>query len=1029
MSTIGTSQKSGNLPDDGHRSISFRSSPLKFLWLLFLLLSTTAYAQKTVSGKVTDAADGSGLPGVSVSVKGTTTGTTTDASGSYSLSIPGDNTTLVFSFVGYITQEIAVGNRSSVTVSLAADVQSLQEVVVIGYGEQRKQDVTGGLVALTPKDYNKGVIASPEQLLQGRAAGVQITPASGEPGAAVNIRIRGTTSIRGGNNPLYVVDGVPLDGGNTADGNNDYGQGSQSARNPLTFLNPADIESITVLKDASAAAIYGARGANGVVIITTRKGKAGQPSLNFSATGSTSTPLKRYDLLNASEFLAGLSAAGGDAEDPTINRGNNTNWQDQIFRTAISQNYSLDFSGGSDNTSYFFSLGYSDQQGIIKNSGLNRLSARVNATHRLFNDKVILALNLTTSGVKDKYPPNGDNAGAQGNLIGAALQTNPTYPVKNADGSYFTPGGDFRNAAAMVNLIDDNGNTNRTLANFSATWKILKGLTYKLNLGLDNSTAVRRTAIPLGVPGFTGTVSAGGNNTGLNVANGFASIQNRFRNNLLLEHTLTYTGKVGIGTLEALGGFAYQRFENRGNFLLAANFLPDVLKSGIPLYDVMGGVNNSGTNKSYYGGGDRMRNELQSVFGRLNYNINDKYIITATLRVDGSSRFGPNHKYGYFPSLAGAWRISQEKFMSEGIFSDLKLRLNWGLTGNQEYPGNTSRVIYNFDPNNGNPNAQNNPNPNIKWEQTQQYGAGLDFGFMDGRLNGTFDYFKKGTKDLIFQYTLGQPAATTFVWVNLPGNLNNEGFELALNYDVLRDSKLKWQVSYNMTHVTTKVTGIGTIINTGAISGQGLSGAYSQQIRDGYPIGAFFLRQFAGYTTQNDTSSAGLGIYPNKEQLSYAGNAIPKFNFGLNNSFTYGKLDLSIFFTASTGFYIYNNTANAYFIKGNLRNGRNVTKDAANSPESADNFAEASTRFLEKGNFLRLSNLSVGYNFTLPSGGYAKSLRVYATGQNLLLFTKYSGIDPEVNTNKAIDGVPSIGIDYTSYPSARTFTVGLNVGF
>jgi iron complex outermembrane receptor protein len=992
-----------------------------------ILSFSNAWAQTTVSGRVTAATDNSPIPGIAVTVKGTTTGTATDPDGRYTLNNLPDNATLVFSFIGFTTQEVPVGNRTTIDVQMAEDVKTLSEVVVIGYGEQRKQDATGGVVALGPKDYNKGVIASPEQLLQGRAAGVQITPASGEPGAAVNIRIRGTTSIRGGNNPLYVVDGVPLDGGSTADGNSDYGQGTQSPRNPLTFLNPADIENITVLKDASAAAIYGARGSNGVVLITTRKGKSGQQSLNFSSSVSSSSVLKRYDLLNASEFLTALRVAGGNPDDPAINRGNNTDWQNEIFRTGITQNYSLDFGGGNDNTKYFFSLGYSDQQGIIKQAGLKRLSGRVNASHELFNDKVILELNLTTSGVVDRYVPIGDNAGARGSLLGVALQTNPTYPVRNPNGSYFTAGGDFRNATSMLNEIDDNGNTNRTLARLSATWKIVSGLSYKINFAVDNASSVRRTAIQPGLPGFTDNVNLGvapnTTNTGLNPANGFAGIQNRFSNNFLLEHTLNYVGKVGIGTLEGLLGFAYQKFENRGNAQYAGNFLPDVINAGIPLYDAMLGVNNSGTTKSYFGSSSRAQNELQSYFGRLNYNINDRYILTATVRVDGSSRFGPNNKYGTFPSLAAAWRLSEEDFLKDGPFSDLKLRLNWGLTGNQEYPGNTSKVIYILDPVNGAANAQNNPNPNIKWEQTQQYGAGLDFGLLEGRLSGTIDYFKKGTKDLIFQNIYAQPAAANFRWVNLPGNVNNEGAELSLNYNVLQDKKLTWNVAYNMTYVTTKVEGINTVINTGAVNGQGLSNAYAQQIRDNYPVGAFFLRQFAGYDEN------GLGVYPNGEQLTYAGNAIPKFNFGLNNSFTYGNWDLSLFFNAASGFYVYNNTDNALFSKGSLRIGRNITRESAASEESGGNFAEVSTRFLEKGDFIRLSNAALGYTFKLPSSSAVKSLRLFATGQNLLLFTQYSGIDPEVNTNKAIDGVPSIGIDYTSFPSARTFTIGINAGF
>ncbi|MDJ1473203.1 SusC/RagA family TonB-linked outer membrane protein [Xanthocytophaga flava] len=1024
MSTIGTSQKSGNLPDDGHRSISFRSSPLKFLWLLILLLSTTAYAQKTVSGKVTDAADGSGLPGVSVSVKGTTTGTTTDASGSYSLSIPSDNTTLVFSFVGYITQEIAVGNRSSVTVSLAADVQSLQEVVVIGYGEQRKQDATGAVLAIGPKDFNKGVIASPEQLLQGRAAGIQITPASGEPGGGINIRIRGTTSVRSGNGPLFVVDGVPLDGGNVSEGGRDFGAGTQPSRNPLNFLNPDDIESMSVLKDASAAAIYGSRGANGVVIITTKKGKAGQESLSFSANASVASALRRYDLLSASEYLPALERAGGNPSGGGVNGGASTNWQDQIFRTSISQNYNLGYSGGNENSRYRLSLGYSDQQGVIKKAGLNKLTGRINASHDLFKDKVVVDLQLTTSGVKDIYVPNG-GAGAQGNLIAAALQANPTYPIFDNQGRYYTPNGynpqtgtpsgDYRNPVAMLNLIDDYSNTYRTLGNISATWKIIKGLSYKINFGIDNSTSERRTSIFRNIPGFNDIP----NNSGR------ATIQNRGRRSQLIEHTLSYNNKVGFGTLDAVAGFAYQKFENIGSFVQAQLFLPDADQL-FPYANNINGVNNNGSNKAYFAGSDRNQSELQSVFGRVNYSILDKYLLTATLRVDGSSKFGKNNKYGYFPSFAAGWKIAQESFMPEGLFDELKLRANWGITGNQEFPANITVGRYQFDQTIPSVSRDITPNANLRWEQTTAWGVGVDYALMNGRLSGTIEYFNKNTTDLLFEGFYAAPAPARSRWRNLPSNVINSGLEFSVAYDIFQsgESKFGWNLAYNMTFLKNDVQNFNGFYKTGNIRGSGLSGVNAQRIQNGYPLYAFFLPTFIGY---ND---AGLGQYTSTElNNEYVGSPFPKFTFGVTNNFTYGKWNLSLFVNGSTGFYVYNNTANALFTKGRLKNGFNVTKDAANSAESGINAPFPSTRFLEKGDFVRLSNLTLGYNIPLPQGGYAKSLRVSLTGQNLLLFTKYSGVDPEINADASIDGIPSLNIDYTNFPSPRIVTLGVNVEF
>jgi TonB-dependent starch-binding outer membrane protein SusC len=994
------------------------------LLLAVILSFTDVRAQNSVSGRVTAATDNSPLPGIAVTVKGTTTGTATDVDGRYTLNNVPDNATLAFSFIGFTTQEIAVGNRTTIDVQMAEDVKTLSEVVVVGYGTQQKKDATGAVIALSPKDFNKGVIASPEQLLQGRAAGVQVTPASGEPGSGVNIRIRGTTSVRSGNGPLFVVDGVPLDGGNVSEGGREFGAGTQPARNPLNFLNPDDIENISVLKDASAAAIYGSRGANGVVLITTKKGKAGQQNLNFSASTSVSSPLKTYDLLSASEFLPGVQRAGGNPAAGGVNGGASTDWQDQIFRTSVSQNYNLGYGGGNDDTRYFLSLGYSDQQGIIKKAGLKRLTGRINASHDLFKDKVVLDLQLTTSGVNDIYVPNG-GAGAQGNLIASALQSNPTYPVFDAQGRYFTPGGyntetgtpggDYRNPVALLDLIDDNSDTYRTLANVGITWRIIGGLSYKVNAGIDNSNSERRTSIFRNIPGFNDIP----NNAGR------ATIQNRSRRSQLLEHTLNYKGQVGPGSLDAVVGYAYQKFENKGNFVQAQLFQPDADQL-FPYANNINGVNNSGSNKAYFAGSDRNQSELQSYFGRVNYSLSDKYLLTATLRVDGSSKFGRNNKYGYFPSFGAAWRLSQESFIPQGIFDDLKLRASWGITGNQEFPPNITVERYQFDQNNNGNSRDITPNANLRWEQTAQWGIGLDYAFLGGRLSGTIDYFNKNTTDLLFEAFYAAPAPARSRWINLPSNVINSGLEFTVAYDVLQgdDNKLGWNVAYNMTFLNNDVQNFSGFYRTGSVRGSGLSGVNAQRIQNGYPLYAFFLPTFTGY------DESGLGQYTDPNLANeFVGSPFPKFTFGLTNSFTYGRWNLSMFVNGSTGFYVYNNTANALFSQGRLKNAFNVTRDVASSAEAGTNAPFPSTRFLEKGDFVRLSNLTLGYDFKLPSGSFAKSLRVSVTGQNVLLFTGYTGVDPEINTDASIDGIPSLNMDYTNFPSPRVFTLGLNVGF
>ncbi len=996
--------------------------------LLCALLSTqTVFAQgTTISGKVTDGT-GAGLPGVTVQIKGTTKGTTTDGNGTYQLAnVPGGST-LVFSSIGYTTQEVAAGSRASIDASLVEDNKTLNEVVVVGYGTQKVKDATGSVSTLSTKDFNKGVIASPEQLLQGRVAGVQITPSSGEPGAGINVQIRGATSLRAGNNPLYVVDGVPLDGGDFSSGGVDVGAGGTSTpRNPLAFLNPNDIENISVLKDASAAAIYGARGANGVILITTRKGKVGQSQLNLSVSTAIASPLKRYNLLNATDFIAGVTRAGGNASDAAVNAGGSTDWQDVLFRTSVAQIYNASFGGGTETTRYNFSLGYQDQQGTIRNTGQKRVTGRINASHDLFNHKVTLAVNATTANIQDQYTLNNNNAGYNGNIIGAAISANPTYPVRNADGTYYQlAGGGFRNPAAILEYYKDNGITNRSLANASATWQVLPSLSLKANFGVDNSAQTRSTSIDSRLNAqLTGTIISGLStanifadpNTGLG---GYANVNNINRLSKLLEYTANYNGTVGPGTLEALLGFSYQTFGTRTNYLVAGNFPYN--ESQISYLDNIGAANATGAT-SFGAGSSRSQNDLQSYFGRLNYNFLEKYLVTVTVRADGSSRFGVNNKYGVFPSIAGAWRLSQESFIPKNIFNDLKLRANYGITGNQDFAGGASKIIFTQN-SNGTLTQNNNPNPDLKWEQNATAGVGVDFSILKGRLGGSIDYYHREATNTLFQVFYAQPAPVQYKFVNLPGAIVSTGVELSLNFQAVQTQKFTWEIQGNFTTLKNEVKNIGTTVTVGAIDGQGLSGAYAQLVTNGYPPFAFFTPTFTGYDAN------GYSTYADGGASAYQGSPFPKARLGLTNNFTYGRLNASLFFDGQVGGYIYNNTANALFLKGSLKNGRNVDYAAANSAENGLNPGSVSSRFLEKSDFLRLTNLNIGYTFNLPQGSFAKSLNVSLTGQNLFILTPYSGLNPNVNTVKVLNNVPSLGIDYTPYPTPRTFTLGLNVGF
>jgi TonB-linked SusC/RagA family outer membrane protein len=999
--------------------------------ILGCLLLHPVFAQnRTLTGKVTDSKDGSPLPGVTVAVKGTSAGTVTQADGSFRISFSQRSNTLVISSVGFERQEINIGNQTTINVALRSTTGSLSDVVVIGYGTQRVKDATGSVSSIGPKNFNKGVIASPEQLLQGRVSGVQVTPASGEPGAGITINIRGASSIRSNNNPLFVVDGIPLDNGGTS-GGIDNGGGTSSPRNPLAFLNPADIENISVLKDASAAAIYGSRGANGVVLITTRKGSRGQ-GLQFTASTSVSNPAKKYDLIKASDYVRLATAAGANAS--VVDYKANTDWQDVIFRTGISQSYNLGYgnaTAGKNVTTYRFNFGYDNQEGTVEKSALKRLTGRLNASQALLNDKIRIDLNFTASQVKNSYAPITDNSGFEGSLIGAALLANPTYPVKNPDGTYFTVtptadnSGSFRNPANMLEYIDDNDKINRYLLNLSGTWKIVKNLSYKVNLGYDRSTGDRKTFMDNRLYGYTGTTS-------IRSSNGIPSVSGNGRGidyhlalkSSTIEHTLTYDNKFGQHALNILGGYSYQQFKNFGyNDIAYTQTNKTAIASSLDDYA-----------NRFIRYGDSTKYELQSYFGRANYTYKDKYLVTFTFRADGSSKFGANNKYGYFPAAAFKWRISNEGFAPKKVFDDLSLRLNYGQTGNQEFPPYASQALsrYDLDPARS-PTIITNASPNLKWETTTSYGAGLDFAIFNSRLTGTLDYFYRTTKNLLFLQEYAQPSASARRFVNLPGNVINSGAEIGLTFQAVQGKDFNWEILYNATYVKNNVKNFGSrVVITGDINGQGLTGAYSQTIRDGYPLGSFSIPVFTGYDAN------GISTYQNNGLSAIVGSGIPKFNTGLTNNFTYKKFSASIFINGSTGFYVYNNTANAYFLKGSLKNGRNVTYDAANSPENPLNSGSVSTRFLEKGDFARLSNVTVSYLFPTGKMKGIKTLRIGLSGQNLLLITGYSGLDPEVNTNHGrlpvgitdpAYAIPSRGIDYTAYPNARTFTLSLNAGF
>jgi iron complex outermembrane receptor protein len=983
---------------------------LKFAMIaVAMLVSVGVYAQdKNVTGKVTDSGDGSGLPGVTVQVKGTNKGTQTDATGSYKIAVPGGST-LVFSFVGYAKQEVSVGNRSEINVGLASETKALDEVVVIGYGTVKKKDATGAVNAIGTKDFNKGIVSSPEQLMQGRVPGVQITQSSGEPGGGINVRIRGTSSVYGGNNPLFVVDGVPLSGDNTSGDGDASGVGRQAAKNPLSFMNPDDIASIDILKDASATAIYGSRGANGVVLITTKKGKTGKGTLDYGYSLGISSITKKYDLLSASEFAAA---------NPTQNQKGSTDWQDQIFRTAITNQHNLAYGGGDNSGSYRFSLGYMGQEGIIEKSKMTRYSVGFNGNKKFINDRLTIGTSVNLANTEDVGVPISENSGFTGDLLAGVLKSNPTMSVYKADGTYNQPGITEPNPVAFLNLSKDNTNTLRALGNFNAELQIATGLKFKTVIGFDRSFSTRKSAYSkdLVIEGVSGL--------------GRAYVRDIQVNNRLFENYFTYDKDFSKNfTFNALLGYSYQTFEREGKNITATNFR--VSELDLMLNNLASA--NSGTKGSLIQNSFAERDELQSYFGRVNVSINSKYLLTGTLRVDGSSKFGGNNKYGYFPSFAFKWKLFEEAFVPRDVFSDLALRVGYGITGNQSIPHNLydRRDRYsNWSINQGGDNIEGGGlnavafnNPDLKWETTSALNIGLDFAILKNRLSGNIEFYEKHTKDLLFQVVSAQPAPTPFVWKNLDTDIQNRGVELGLNAQVIDGGDFTWEVLYNMAYNKNLVKNLVGVYDTGEINGQGLSGAFAQRIAEGQPLFAWFLRQFGGY------DSNGNSVYPEGDFQQFIGKSpLPTVTAGLTNNFKYKGFDLSFFFNGVFGSYLYSNTANAFFTAGAFANGRNVVKSVIGNGEGPLNAPDVSTRFLEKGDFVRLQNLTLGYKIKTGSKNIS-NLRVFVTGQNLLTFTNYSGQDPEVNTNKSLNGIPSAGIDYTAYPRARTWTVGANISF
>jgi len=971
---------------------------LTVLMLSLMCWQEVAAQERTVTGRVTDQNTGEELPFVNVSIKGTTRGTTTDIDGNYTIEVREANAVLVYTFIGYTRKEVTVGNQSIINVTLAGDTRQLDEVVVVGYGTQRKADLTGSVGSVTREDFNVGQVTNPEQLITGKIAGVQISPVGGAPGAGGRIRIRGGSSLNATNDPLIVIDGVPLD--NT---------GVAGTANPLNFLNPNDIETFDILKDASAAAIYGSRASNGVILITTRKGKRDQAlSVNISSLVSVSQVANRVDVLNADQFreVAGLQAPPSQA---ALLGEANTNWQDIVFRDAVAIDNNVNLSGSFKGVPYRVSLGYLDQAGVLRTDHMNRTTAGLNLSPSLFNDQLKVNFNIRGALTESRFANQG--------AIGSAAAFDPTQPVYdpegfggywewlNADGSpqLLAP----RNPLGMLEQHDDRGEVQRSLGNLQLDYSLpfIPGLRANLNLGYDMSRSEGTTFIP--------ATSATGFNEGGSIA---PYAQNK--RNLLADFYLNYVRDFDrAGRVDVTAGYSWQDFyiEN-----------PQFAR-----------VNEAGLELTPPGIETRPQYRLISFFGRVNYSLMDKYLLTATLRTDGSSRFSPENRWGVFPSLAAAWRISEENFLvGSDVLTDFKLRLGYGLTGQQEigsffpflprYTVSDDAARYRFGNQFFNTLRPEGYDRNIRWEETETWNAGLDYEFLNGKVFGAVDYYYKRTNDLLA--IIPVPAGTNLtnqLFTNV-GNIENYGFEFAINYNILRTSELNWDIGANFTYNRTNILSLSNVAEdaVGILVGEigGGTGNTIQVQTVGFQPNSFYVWEqvynSAGAPLENvyvDRNGDGL---INEQDLYRRGFPDPLYFFGFNSQLRYRNWDLSFVVRGNMGQMVYNNVRSTTAYQSLRFPGyiNNLNADILNT--EFQNYRLRSDHFLEDASFVRMENIGLGYNF----GNLFNSninLRANATVQNAFVITNYMGIDPEI---------PG-GIDNNFYPFPRIFSVGVNFGF
>lgn len=981
---------------------------------LVMGMAVPSLAQTTVSGTVTDAETGETLPGVNISVQGTATGTSTGADGRYSLTVPSARDTLVFSFIGYRTRTVPVNGRSTIDITLAPQTFQGQELVVIGYGTQQQEDNTGSISSVSASEFNEGAITSPQELFQGKAAGVTVTSNDGAPGSGATIRIRGGSSLSASNDPLFVVDGVPLDGG-----------GVSGMRNPLNTINPNDIESISILKDASATAIYGSRASNGVILITTKRGREGQ-DLAVSYTGKLSYQTRRnqIDVLSADEFREVVAEKFGS--DYTALLGDaDTDWQDRIYDDAVSQDHNLSLTGAYESLPYRLSLGFSGNGGILRSSEMDRLTGSIALNPTFFDDQLKVDLNFKGARVANQFANRG--------AIGSALAFDPTQPVTVGDnpfGGYYTwiadPDAENplpisiapANPVALLEQTTDKSTVYRSIGNakFEYGMPFVANLDATLNLGYDYSD------VQNGV--YRVPANAAFAYQGPGQPNGVRTQYDQRKENELLDFYLNYATELPAieSSLDITGGYSWEHHYEEGSNL-STNYNLDL-------------VQDTTANTDY-----RTEHYIVSFFGRANYTLKDKYLLTATLRRDGTSRFSEDNRWGLFPSLAFAWKMHEEAFLQDAeSLSQLKLRIGYGVTGQQrigqgnypylpQYTFSEPTARYQFGNDFVTTLRPEGYNANLKWEETTTYNVGLDYGFFGERLTGSIEGYYRETNDLL--NVIPVPAGTNFTnrILSNVGTLEVRGVEFNVTGRLISDEDMFWEVGFNASHNVNEITKLTTVssddyigVETGGISGG--VGNTVQIHSVGFPRSSFYV--FEQVYDENGDPIEGVyvdrdgdGSITEADKYRYQ-DPSPDYTLGMSSRFEYKNWDASFSARANIGNYVYNNVASNNTVYSFMYNSQGYLVNALDDIREV-NFNNAqymSDHYVENASFLRMDNITLGYTFNdVFSGG--STLRASATVQNAFVITNYSGLDPEVFG----------GIDNNVYPRPRTFILGLSLNF